>query len=281
MQAREILKLTKNKVSNVSNRIQRLQSEIRLAAGLTPEQKRTYLKLINERAQLLSILTVQLKTADPDSLPEIKAHAAQLLNIDGDVKKIRDSFEKVQQKIASASRSEAIGFTATNPAANTRATTSTTKPVAPAQKTSVNPRLEAAKRELTHAYMDAHSEFTRMQASLRKISQTVAPSSMANLTIEQKSQRIAFVDSLQKQYKQIEAKVNNIERVLGSMASSVTAAQVVQMKKDVKEISEVSGIIEKRIAKEQVKAMPTAPTGFKKNPPPDEGSTNSNQFRRR
>ena len=48
------------------------------------------------------------------------------------------------------------------------------------------------------------------------------------------------------------------------MASSVTAAQVVQMKNDVKEISEVSGIIEKRIAKEQVKAMPTAPTGFKK-----------------
>ena len=125
-------------------------------------------------------------------------------------------------------------------------------------------RLEAAKRELTSAYMDAHNQFTRRQTSLRTISETVAPSSMVNLTIEQKSQRIAFANSLQKQYKQIEARVNNIGRVLGSMASSVTAAQVVQMKNDVKEISEVSGIIEKRIAKEQVKAMPTAPTGFKK-----------------
>ena len=72
---------------------------------------------------------------------------------------------------------------------------------------------------------------------------------------------------MQTQFFELEAKVNNIGKILGSMASSVTLAQVIQMKKTVKEISDGSGIIENRITKErnrtsqeQADLMPREPT---------------------
>ena len=285
MSIRDMLKKAQGKLGIINNRIESLRSEISSSQALSPDQKAGYLKLINERAALFSKLSDQINRANSGYTNEqnSKELIKQLLNISDHVTKIKNSFDQIQAKRAPSSNPEKIpSSTAPKryPPPGIEANASKTKTAAPTQKTPINPKLEAAKSELTVSYVETCSKFKRMQASWNTLLRSI---DIKNMPTDQKIQTIGTLNSMKKQYQELESKVNNIGRILGSMSTSATASQIVQMKKTVTEISEGSRIMESRIANEYGKAMPVAPTGFKRNPPadPDSDLTNSNRFGRR
>ena len=285
MGVREMLKQAQEKLGNINNRIESLRLEISLSQDLPQAQKEGYLRLINERASLFSEVSDQIKRANSGYTSEKSAKELikKLLNINDDVKKIKDSFDQMRERKAQSSNTENIPSSAAPKEHKTRvieANTSKTKTATPTQSTPINPKLEAAKSELTVFYVEACSKFKRMQASWNTLLQSIDIKSMPT---DQKVQRIGILNSMKQQYQELESKVNNIGRILGSMSTSATPSQIVKMKKTVTEIAEGSRIMESRIANEYVKALPVAPTGFKRNPPPDpdQNSTNSNRFGRR
>lgn len=285
MGVREMLKQAQEKLGNINNRIESLRLEISLSQDLPQAQKEGYLRLINERASLFSEVSDQIKRANSGYTSEKSAKELikKLLNINDDVKKIKDSFDQMRERKAQSSNTENIPSSAAPKEHKTRvieANTSKTKTATPTQSTPINPKLEAAKSELTVSYVEACSKFKRMQASWNTLLQSIDIKSMPT---DQKVQKIGILNSMKQQYQELESKVNNIGRILGSMSTSATPSQIVKMKKTVTEIAEGSRIMESRIASEYVKALPVAPTGFKRNPPPDpdQNSTNSNRFGRR
>ena len=267
MSVKEMLRQAQEKLSNINNRIERLRLEISSSQDLPQARKTVYLRLINEKASLFSELSDQIKRANSGYTSEKSAKELikKLLNINDEVKKIKDSFDQIRERKAQSSNTESIPSR-----------------TAPTQKTPINPKLEAAKSQLTVSYVEACSKFERMQASCNTLLRSIDIKSMPT---DQKVQTIGILNSMKHQYQELESKVNNIGRILGSMPTSATASQIVKMKKAVSEIEEGSRIMESRIANEYGKAMPVAPTGFKRNPhpdpDPDQNSTNSNRFDRR
>lgn len=283
MGVREMLKQAQEKLGNINNRIESLRLEISLSQDLPQAQKEGYLRLINERASLFLEVSDQIKRANSGYTSEKSAKELikKLLNINDDVKKIKDSFDQMRERKAQSSNTENIPSSAAPKEHKTRVIeANTSKTATPTQRTPINPKLEAAKSELTVSYVEACSKFKRMQASWNTLLQSIDIKSMPT---DQKVQKIGILNSMKQQYQELESKVNNIGRILGSMSTSATPSQIVKMKKTVTEIAEGSRIMESRIANEYVKAMPVAPTGFKRNPPPDpdQHSTNSNRFGRR